>query len=125
MIKSKPKAGQTFNSFRINGTLSTNRNQIASSSSTFFCNIPKEIEKNADPTHQHFFLLFSSFSCYLADAAKEYLFMISTDEKEIRQKTKAMKDNKDLRHSRIRIKIHKVHSKALSKPLAEMIFKNS
>ena len=51
--------------------------------------------------------------------------MISTDEKEIRQKTKAMKDNKDLRHCRIRIKIHKVHSKALSKPLAEMIFKNS
>ena len=51
MIKSKPKAGQTFNSFRINGTLSTNRNQIASSSSTFFCNIPREIEKKADPTH--------------------------------------------------------------------------
>ena len=51
MIKTKPKTGQTFNSFRVDGTLSINRNQIASSSSTYFCNIPREIEKKADPTH--------------------------------------------------------------------------
>ena len=45
IIHSKPNTGQTVNSLRINGPLSTNQNQIANSLNTFFCNIPKEIEK--------------------------------------------------------------------------------
>ena len=47
--------------------------------------------------------------------------MISTDQKEIEQKIKAMKDNKALGSNSIRTKILKVHSKILSKPLAELI----
>ena len=47
--------------------------------------------------------------------------MRPTDEKEIEQKIKAMKDNKALGPNSIRTKILKVHSKTLSKPLAELI----
>ena len=47
--------------------------------------------------------------------------MRPTDEKEIEQKIKAMKDNKALGPNSIRTKIFKVHSKTLSKPLAELI----
>ena len=43
------------------------------------------------------------------------------DKKEIEQKIKAMKDNKALAPNSIRTKILKVHSKTLSKPLAELI----
>ena len=46
--------------------------------------------------------------------------MRPTDEKEIEQKIKAMKDNKALGPNSIRTKILKVHSKTLSKPLAEL-----
>ena len=55
------------------------------------------------------------------DTAKNSLFMRPTDEKEIEQKIKAMKDNKALGPNSIRTKILKVHSKTLSKPLAELI----
>ena len=47
--------------------------------------------------------------------------MRPTDEKGIEQKIKAMKDNKALGPNSIRTKILKVHSKAFSKPLAELI----
>ena len=47
--------------------------------------------------------------------------MRPTDEKEIEQKIKAMKDNKALGPNSIRTKILKVHSKTLSKLLAELI----
>ena len=47
--------------------------------------------------------------------------MRPTDENEIEQKIKAMKDNKALGPNSIRTKILKVHSKTLSKPLAELI----
>ena len=43
--------------------------------------------------------------------------MRPTDEKEIEQKIKAMKDNKALGPNSIRTKILKVHSKTLSKPI--------
>ena len=46
IIHSKPNTGQTFNSLRINGSLSTNQNQITNGFNTIFCNIPKEIEKS-------------------------------------------------------------------------------
>ena len=59
---------------RINGSLSSNQNQISNSFNTFFCNISKENEKKADPSHYQ-------FSCYLTDPAKNYLFMRPTDEK--------------------------------------------
>ena len=45
IIHCKSNTGQTVNSLRINGSLSTNQNQIANSFNTFFCNIPKEIQK--------------------------------------------------------------------------------
>ena len=45
IIHSKPNTGQPVNSLRINGSLSTNKNEIANSFNTFFCNIPKEIKK--------------------------------------------------------------------------------
>ena len=106
--------GQTVNSLRINGSLSTNQNQIASSFNTFFCNIPKEIEKTLIPAT-------SGFSCYLANPTKNSLFMRPTDEIEIEQKIKAMKDNKAPGPNSIRTKILKVYSKILSKPLAELI----
>ena len=63
----------------------------------------------------------SSFSCYLADPAKNSLFMRPTDEKEIEQKIKAMKDNKALGPNSIKTKILKVHSNTLSQTLAELI----
>ena len=44
-----------------------------------------------------------------------------TDEKEIEQKIKVMKDKKNLGPNSIRTKSLKVHSKTLSKPLAELI----
>ena len=47
--------------------------------------------------------------------------MRSTDEKEIEDKIKAMKDNNALGPNSIRTKILKVHSKKLSKSLAELI----
>ena len=47
--------------------------------------------------------------------------MRPTDEKEIEQKIKEMKDNEVLCPNSIRTKILKVHSKTLSKPLAELI----
>ena len=47
--------------------------------------------------------------------------MRPTDEKEVEQKIKAMKDNKTVGPNSIRTKILKVHSKTLSKPLAELI----
>ena len=47
--------------------------------------------------------------------------MISTDQKEIEQKIKPMKDNKALGSNSMRTKILKVHFKTLSKPLAELI----
>ena len=55
------------------------------------------------------------------DPAKNSLFMRPTDEKEIERKIKAMKDNKAYGPNSIRTKILKVHSKTLSKPLAELI----
>ena len=63
----------------------------------------------------------TSFSCHLADPEKNSLFMRQTDEKEIEQKIKTVKDNKGLGPNSIRTKIIKVHSKTLSKPLAELI----
>ena len=113
-IHSKPNTGQTVNSLRTNGSLSTNQNQIANSLNAFFCNVPKEIRKKLIPAT-------TSFSCYLADPAKNSLFMRPTNEKEIEQKIKAMKDNKALGPNSIRTKILKVHSKTLSKLLAELI----
>ena len=110
----KSNAGQTVNSLRIDGSLSTNQNQIANSFNTFFCNIPKEIEKKLIPAS-------TSFSYYVTDPVKNSLFMRPTDEKEIEQKIKAMKDNKALGPNTIRTKILKVHSKILSKPIAELI----
>ena len=47
--------------------------------------------------------------------------MRQTDEKEIEQKIKTVKDNKGLGPNSIRTKIIKVHSKTLSKPLAELV----
>ena len=47
--------------------------------------------------------------------------MRPTDEKEIEQKIKAMKDNKALVPNNIKTKILKVHSKTSSKHLAELI----
>ena len=47
--------------------------------------------------------------------------MRPTDEEEIEQKIKEMKDNEVLCPNSIRTKILKVHSKTLSKPLAELI----
>ena len=47
--------------------------------------------------------------------------MRPTDEKEIEQNIKAMKDNKALGPNNIRTKILEVHSKISSKPLAEVI----
>ena len=47
--------------------------------------------------------------------------MMPIDEKEIEQKIKAMIDNKALGPNSIRTKFLKVHSKTLSKPLAELI----
>ena len=47
--------------------------------------------------------------------------MKPTGEKEIEQEIKAMKDNKALDPNSMRTKILKVHSKTLSKPLAELI----
>ena len=47
--------------------------------------------------------------------------MRPTDEKEIEQKIKAMKDNKALVPNSIKTKILKVHSKTSSKHLAELI----
>ena len=79
-----------------------------------FCNIPKETEKKLIPAT-------TNYSCYLMDPAKNSLFMRPTDEKEIEQKIKAMKDNKAYGPNSIRTKILKVHSKTLSKPLAELI----
>ena len=79
-----------------------------------FCNIPKEIEKKLIPAT-------TNYSCYLMDPAKNSLFMRPTDEKEIERKIKAMKDNKAYGPNSIRTKILKVHSKTLSKPLAELI----
>ena len=114
IIHCKSNTGQTVNSLRINGSLSTNQNQIANSFNTFFCNIPKEIEKKLIPAS-------TSFSYYVTDPVKNSLFMRPTDEKEIEQKIKAMKDNKALGPNSIRTKILKVHSKTLSKPLAELI----
>ena len=55
------------------------------------------------------------------DPAKYSLFMRPTDEKKIEQKIKVMKDNKAIGPNSIWTKILKVHSKALSKPLAELI----
>ena len=98
----------------INGSLSTNQNQIVNSFNTFFYNIPKEIEKKLIPAT-------TNFPCYLTSSAKNSLFMSPTDEKEIEQKTKAMKDNKALGPNSIRTKILKVHSKTLSKPSEELI----
>ena len=48
--------------------------------------------------------------------------MRPTDEKEIEQKIKEMKDNNAFGPNSIRTKILKVHSKTLSKPLAEPKF---
>ena len=117
IIHSKPNTGQTVNSLRINGSLSTNQNQIANSFNSFFCNIPKEIEKKLIPAT-------NSFSCYLANPAKNSLFMRATDEKETEQKMKAMKDYKALGPNSVRTKILKVHAKTLSKPLAETFVKS-
>ena len=47
--------------------------------------------------------------------------MRATDEKEIEQKIKEMKENNIFCPNSIRTKILKVHSKTLSKPLAELI----
>ena len=114
IIHSKSNTGQNVNSLRINTSLSTNHNQIANSFNTFFCTIPKEIEKKLIPAT-------TSFSCYLTHPAKNSFFMRPIDKKEIEQKIKAMKDNKALAPNSIRTKILKVHSKTLSKPLAELI----
>ena len=113
IIHSKSNTGQTVNSL-ISGSLSTNQNQIANSFNTFFCNIPKEIEKKL-------ILATTSFSCYFMDPSKNALFMRPTDEKEIEEKIKAMKDNKALGPNSIRTKILIVHFKMLSNPLAELI----
>ena len=75
-MHSKTKTGQAVNSLRVNGSLSTNQNQIANLFNTFFCNIPKEIKRKMIPVS-------SSFPCYLADPAKNSLFMRPTDENEI------------------------------------------
>ena len=77
-------------------------------------NFPKEIEKNLIQAT-------TNYSCYLTDPAKNSLFIWPTDQKEIEQKIKAMKDNKALGPNSIRTKIFKVHSKTLSKPIAELI----
>ena len=114
IIHCKSNTGQTVNSLRINGSLSTNQNQIANSFNTFFCNIPKEIGKKLTPAT-------TNFSCYLTDPAENSLFMRPTDEKEIEQKIKATKDNKALDPNSIKTKILKVHSKTLGKLLAELI----
>ena len=114
IIHCKSNTGQTVNSLRINGSLSTNQNQIANLFNTFFCNIPEEIEEKQIPAT-------TNHSCYLTDPAKNSLFMRPTDEKEIQQKIKAMKDNKALGPNSTRTKILKVHSKILTKPLAELI----
>ena len=65
IIHCKSNTGQTVNSLRINGSLSTNQNQIANSFNTFFCNIPKEIEKKLIPAT-------TTYSC-LTDPAKNSL----------------------------------------------------
>ena len=49
IIHSKRKPSQVVNTLRINGSLSTNENQIDNSFNTFFCNIPKEMERKLIP----------------------------------------------------------------------------
>ena len=80
----------------------------------FSVHIPKDIGKRL-------ILATTSFSCYLADPANNSLFMRPADEKEIEQKIKAMKDDNALVLNSIRTRILKVHSKSLSKLLAERI----
>ena len=46
IMHSKSNIGQTVNSLTINGSFSTNQKWITNSFNTFFCNIPKEIEKS-------------------------------------------------------------------------------
>ena len=46
IIHSKSNTGETVNSLRVNRSYSTKQNQIVNSFNTFFCNIPKEIEKS-------------------------------------------------------------------------------
>ena len=46
IIHTKPRNKQSINSLRLNGTLCTEQKKIANPLNMFFCNIPKEIEKN-------------------------------------------------------------------------------
>ena len=46
IIHTKPRKKQSINSLRLNGTLCTEQKKIANPLNMFFCNIPKEIEKN-------------------------------------------------------------------------------
>ena len=57
IIRCKPNTGQTINSLRINGSLSTNQNQIPNSFNTFFCIIANEIEKKLVPATTSFFII--------------------------------------------------------------------
>ena len=68
----KSSTGQSVNSLRINRSLSTNQNQISNSFNTFFCSIPKEIEKKLIPATTN-----------LTNPAKNSLFMRPTDENDI------------------------------------------